>query len=382
MNRHILHLDMDAFFASVEQLDNPELRGKPVIVGGTGSRGVVSTCSYEARRFGVHSAMPVFMARKKCPQGIFLPPRHDRYKEVSRKIFDIFKEYTPLVEPLSIDEAFLDVTHCDLPPEEIARQIKNSVLKNIGLTLSIGVSYNKFLAKIASSWNKPDGLFIITPDMVPKILLPLKVDRVYGIGEKAANKLNSLGIHTIGDLYNLDMKRLEELFGKQGNEIYQRIRGIDNRPVVSHREAKSVGRETTLDRDTRDKDFIIKLLFEFSREISATLYRNGLYGRTVTIKLKTSSFRTTTKSRTLQEYIRDIHEIYGIARSIVENVEIKEDIRLVGISVSNLTEHPVEQISLFNGEDCQKKRKKEIDRLVLELNEKLGKDAVKFGIEL
>ncbi len=380
MERSILHLDMDAFYASVEQLDNPHLKGKPVIVGGSGDRSVVSTCSYEARQYGVHSAMPVFMAKKKCPQGIFLPARHKRYEEVSREIFGIFNQFTPLVEPLSIDEAFLDVTNHRLPPAVIAAELKERVLKDTGLTVSVGISYNKFLSKIASSWNKPDGLFTITPDMMPRILFPLKVDRVYGIGNKAAKKLNSLGIYHIRDLFALDRRRMEELFGKQGGEIYHRIRGIDNRPVISSRDVKSVGRETTLDRDTRDKSFIRKLLFEFCKEISMTLDQKNFYGKTVTVKLKTSSFRTMTRSKTLEGYIKDIHEIYEVADRIIRDIELKEDLRLIGVSVSNLTQHPVEQVSMF--EDREYKKKKEIDRLVLDINRKLGDDILKFGIEL
>lgn len=380
MERNIVHLDMDAFYASVEQLDNSDLKGKPVIVGGISERSVVSTCSYEARRYGVHSAMPFFIAKKKCPHGIFLPVRHKRYKQVSREIFKIFREYTPLVEPLSIDEAFLDVTNYKAPPIKIAKEIKRKILEDIGLVVSAGISYNKFLAKIASSWNKPDGLFEIIPDMVPRILFPLKVNKVYGIGGKAAEKLNSVGIFTIKDLYTLEQKRMEELFGKQGKEIYDRIRGIDDRPVISHRDIKSIGRELTLDKDTKDKDFIRKMVFEFCKEISRTLNRKNLYGRTVTLKIKTSSFRTMTRSKTVEEYIRDIHELYEIVDKIIQEIEFRENIRLIGVSVSNLAQHPVKQVSMFEKQNAN--RLKKIDELVLDINEKMGDDTLKFGIEL
>lgn len=379
MERRILHFDMDAFFASVEQLDNPNFQGKPVVVGGVSGRGVVSTCSYEARKFGVHSAMPMFMARKKCPNGIFIPPRHHRYKEVSDKIFKIFKEYTSLIEKLSIDEAFLDVTGNRTPPLEIAKEIKRRVRNEIGLTVSVGISYNKFLAKLASDWKKPDGLFVITPDMVPQILLPLNINKVYGIGKKAVGKLNSLGVYTIKDLMTFDEKRLKYIFGKQGKEIYERIRGIDSRPVISHREVKSIGRETTLEKDTTNKDFLKEMLFEFSKEVSMALYKRNLYGKTVTVKVKTSSFKTITRSRTVESYLNGMHRIYEIGCEIIDEFPVHEPVRLIGISISNLTEHPVEQLSMF---DNGSKRKKDIDKLVLEVNSKLGQNVLKFGKEL
>ena len=200
MKRKIIHVDMDAFFASIEQQDNPEYRGKPVIVGGLSGRGVVSTCSYEARKYGIHSAMPMYMAKKLCPQGIFLPVRRKRYEEVSEQIFKILYDITPFVEPVSIDEAYLDVTHVDKNPEDIALEIKKKIKGETGLTVSVGISYNKFLAKLASDWNKPDGLMVITKDMVPEILKPLPVTKVHGIGEKSAEKLKSIGIETVEDL--------------------------------------------------------------------------------------------------------------------------------------------------------------------------------------
>lgn len=227
MHRIILHVDMDAFFASVEQLDNPQLRGKPVIVGGVSERGVVSTCSYEARKFGVKSAMPVFMAQRLCPKGHFVRVRYHRYKEISNKIFAIFREVTQLVEPLSIDEAYLDVTNSRfLSGMEAAIYIKSRVLKEIGLTLSIGISYNKFLAKLASDWNKPNGIKVIDKDMIPKILLPLSISKIYGLGKKSVQRLNNMGIYIIKDLYPLNKEFFLEYLGKSGLDIYERIRGI------------------------------------------------------------------------------------------------------------------------------------------------------------
>lgn len=230
MKRKIIHVDMDAFFASVEQHDNPEYKGKPVIVGGLSERGVVSTCSYEARKYGIHSAMPMYMAKKLCPHGIFLSARRKRYEEVSAQIFDILYSITPLVEPMSIDEAYLDVTDIDKNPEIIALEIKKKVKETTGLTISAGVSYNKFLAKLASDWNKPDGFMVITEEMIPDILKPLPVSKVHGIGQKSEERLKSMGINTIDDLLKLSQENLVEIFGKVGVEIYLRIRGIDERP--------------------------------------------------------------------------------------------------------------------------------------------------------
>ena len=255
MNKVILHVDMDAFFASVEQADNPYLRGKPVIIGGTSERGVVSTCSYEARKFGVHSAMPVFMAKGLCPMGIFLPVRMERYKEVSNKIFNIFKEVTPLIEPLSIDEAFLDLTEAEFKSGiDAAFYIKNKVKKELGLNLSIGISYNKFLAKLASDWNKPNGLKVIEEDMLPDILFPLSISKIYGLGKRSVDKLNNMGLFTVKDLYELPLEFFIEYMGKQGIEIYERIRGIDSREVKISRERKSVGKERTFKANIGNKE--------------------------------------------------------------------------------------------------------------------------------
>ena len=286
MDRIILHVDMDAFFASVEQLDNPSLRGKPVIVGGVSERGVVSTCSYEARKYGVHSAMPGFMARSKCPMGIFLPVRYGRYKEISNKIFDIFKEITPVIEPLSIDEAFLDITDTNFKDgKRVALYIKDKVKKEIGLNLSIGISYNKFLAKLASDWNKPNGIMEIKKDMIPDILLPLSISKIHGLGKKSVGKLNNMGIFTVKDLYLLPREFFYSYLGKSGIDIYNRIRGIDNREVQVTRERKSVGKERTLKFNTSDKDELLVYLKDFSEEISIILASKNMMGKTITFKI-------------------------------------------------------------------------------------------------
>jgi DNA polymerase-4 len=379
MERRILHFDMDAFFASVEQVDNPNLKGKPVIVGGTGSRGVVSTCSYEARKFGVHSAMPIYLAKAKCPNGVFLPPRHQRYCQVSDIIFGIFEQYSATVEKLSIDEAFLDLTGSPLEPIDTVKRIKQQVMSETGLTASAGISYNKFLAKLASDWNKPDGLFVITADMVPRILFPLSVEKVYGIGKKAAARLNSMGIYTIKDLLAVDEERLIYLFGKQGSEIFERIRGIDNSPVISHREVKSISRETTLEQDAINPDQLKRLLFELCKDLSQSMYNKGLFCKTIGIKVKTASFKTITRSKTTDEYIQGARGIYRKAADILENLRLDQPVRLIGVTVSNLSRHPIRQLSLFGGqaESC-----KDLDEVVLRINSRMGDNVLKFGIEL
>lgn len=347
MKRIILHLDMDAFFASVEQMDNPQLKGKPVIVGGIGERGVVSTCSYEARKFGVHSAMPGFMARQKCPDAIFLPVRMKRYKEISNKIFRLLSQYTNKIEPLSIDEAFLDISEHGKNYLSVAHKIKKDILKKTGLTVSVGVSYNKFLAKLASDWNKPDGLKIITKDMVPDILMPLTIDRIYGIGKKSVQKLNAMGVYTIEDLSKWPIDFLKNFFGKQGEEIYNLIRGIDLREVETEREAKSFGRETTLDNDTDDIEELLSYLKGFSVHVSYALRVRSLYAKTITVKIKTSRFATHTKSKTIDSPIDKSKDIYKEAEKLLREINLNEKIRLIGLSVSNITDGYQEQMTFL-----------------------------------
>ncbi|HCD09789.1 MAG TPA: DNA polymerase IV [Thermoanaerobacter sp.] len=379
MKRKIIHVDMDAFFASVEQHDNPEYKGKPVIVGGLSGRGVVSTCSYEARKYGIHSAMPMYMARKLCPHGIFLSVRRKRYEEVSAQIFDILYSITPLVEPVSIDEAYLDVTDIDKNPEIIALEIKKKVKETTGLTISAGVSYNKFLAKLASDWNKPDGFMVITEDMIPDILKPLPVSKVYGIGQKSEERLKSMGINTIGDLLKLSQENLVEIFGKAGVEIYLRIRGIDERPVETMREIKSIGKEKTLEKDTKDKKLLLRYAKLFSDIISEELFRERLYARTVTVKIKTSDFTVHTKSKTLNKYIRLGEDIYDVAYEIIESLKLDQYIRLIGLSVSNLSAVKYEQLSFL---DKRVIKFIKAENVVREINKKMGQEVVKKASEL
>ena len=348
MDRLILHVDMDAFFASVEQLDNKELRGKPVIVGGVSERGVVSTCSYEARKYGIHSAMPVFIARKLCPQGIYLRTRMFRYKQVSEQVINILKDVTEIIEPLSIDEAYLDITNSRFKSGiEAANYIKSRVLREVGLTISIGISYNKFLAKLASDWNKPNGIKIITRDMIPEILLPFPVSKIYGLGKKSVEKLNNMGIFTVKDLYEMPKEFYVEYLGKYGLEIYDRIRGIDNREVEVQRDRKSYGRERTLKIDTKEKEDLLEYLYDFSKEISNQLIRQNLEGKTITVKYKTEDFQSHTRSKTLNFYTNNFQDIYNVCEEILNNEEISENIRLIGVTVSSFKENTVQQLTLF-----------------------------------
>lgn len=345
MDRVILHIDMDAFFASVEIKDNNSLRGKPVIVGGTTERGVVSTCSYEARKYGVRSAMPVFIARELCPNGIFVPVRMSRYKEISNRIFKIFSDVTDIIEPLSIDEAYLDISHINDNPMNIAMYIKRRVYKELGLTLSIGISYNKFLAKIASEWNKPNGIKVITKDMIPNVLFPLDVGKVYGLGKKAVEKLNNIGIFSVKDLYDLDRDYMIEYLGNSAVDIYNKIRGIDNREVAVSSIRKSYGRETTLSNNTIEKSELLNYIRFFTNQITNNLQRDNIKIKTITIKLKSASFENHTRSKTIDKYTDSFEEIFATASDLLMNTEINVPIRLIGVSVSSIEQKKrVEQI--------------------------------------
>lgn len=344
----ILHVDMDAFYAAVEEKDNPKLKGKPVIVGGLSNQGVVTTANYEARKYGVHSAMPIFMAKKKCPHGSFVAGRMDRYQEISRQVFKVLCEFTDLIEQVSIDEAYLDISSIDIDPMKVVERIKERVMEETGLTMSIGISYNKFLAKLASDWNKPDGVKIISSDMVPEILLPLPVKIVHGIGPKSAKRLNDIGIYKIEDLLRLSEEFLEELFGKSGRETYNRIRGIDLREIDRSRERKSLGIERTFNEDTKDLGLLKEYLKSYSLSLASELENKQIHTRTIIVKVKDESFRTQTRSRTLTSHIRSAEEIFEVGESLLDEIKISQKIRLLGITASNLLSWDLEQLSLFD----------------------------------
>lgn len=345
---NIIHIDMDAFYASVEERDNPKLKGHPVIVGGTKKHGIVTTANYEARRFGVHSAMPIFMAKAKCPHGIFLPTRMQEYQKASQEVFKTLYEFTNLLEQVSIDEAYLDISNINDDPLQISEAIHARVLENTALTLSIGISYNKFLAKLASDWNKPNGTKIISRAMVPEILLPLGVRKVHGIGKKTSERLNNIGIYTVKDLLRLSEEFLEEFLGKSGSEIYNRIRGIDNREIELDRERKSIGVESTFSQHTKDCNILSLYLETFSKELAEDLKNKELHARTITLKIKYEDFKSHTKSKTYENEIYTFQEIYDTAKVLLKEIDIKKDIRLIGLTVSNLSSLHRKQLSFYD----------------------------------
>jgi len=338
--RRIIHLDMDAFYASVEILDNPDLRGRPVVVGGNCNRGVVCAASYEARKFGVHSALPIFTARRLCPQGVFLPVRMARYQEISGQIMDIFLRFTPLVEPLSLDEAFLDVTASQNlmgPAEDIARQIRALVKENIGLTVSAGVGASKLVAKIASDLNKPDGLTIVPVGQEESFLAPLPIGRLWGVGRTTREALALIGVKTIGDLSRLPPSILTAKFGKVGLMLHESAQGIDLRPVEPRQEAKSIGNEETFAEDVRDKKRIEQELLALCIKVGKRARNHGLVGRTVTIKVKYRDFVQVTRSLTLPEPVADDKSLYRTGRMLLTKTEVGlRPIRLLGITLANL----------------------------------------------
>ena len=337
--RHILHADLDAFYTSVEQRDNPSLRGKPVVVGGRPEgRGVVAAASYEARRFGVRSAMPMRTALQRCPHVTRVEPRFDRYGEVSGRVMDIFREITPLVEPLSLDEAFLDVTEAvtsERSPGEIARGLRRRVKAELGLSISVGVATSKSVAKIASDMDKPDGLTIVPPGSEREFLEPLAVEKLWGVGPKTAGRLAGEGIHTIGGLASRPQEWFAARFGQTGPHLRQLALGQDDQPVVVHRVRKSVSAETTLAEDTGDPRVLFDLVDRLSARVAAHLGRRGMHGRTVKVKLRLSDFTTFTRQKTMAEPVLTSEEIAGTAGELLR-VELQPGrlFRLVGVGVS------------------------------------------------
>ncbi len=376
----IIHVDMDAFFAAVEQRDNPELKGKPVIIGGSDptSRGVVSTCSYEARKYGVHSAMPLREAYRRCPHGIYLPGDHRKYNSVSKEIRKIFRNFTPVVEPLSVDEAFLDVHGCERlfgNSVEIGIKIKEEIQRQLDLTASVGIAPNKFLAKLASDLNKPDGFTIITRDKVREILWPLPITRLWGVGEKTAEYLISKGIKTIGMLAKLDVAILESNLGKMGPDLHRLAHGIDNRKVETHQEAKSIGNEVTFKEDTNNIDFLETTFLELAEQVGRRLRKADVSGRTISIKLRYSNFKTITRSKTLSQTTNSSQTLYEVGLDLLRNTDLyNKSFRLIGLSVSNLSDDSVQQISLFQEEiDFHSDR---LSGIMDGLKDRFGEDAV------
>ena len=342
--RHILHADLDAFYASVEQLDNPELRGKPVVVGGSPTtRGVVAAASYEAREFGVRSAMPMHTAMQRCPQAVRVSPRFDRYHEASGQVMEVFRDITLLIEPLSLDEAFLDVTDRvgpDVSPESIAADLRQRVADEIGLTISVGVATSKSVAKIASDMDKPDGLTVVPPGTERDFLAPLPVRKLWGIGPKASERLVAEGIETIGDLAQMPEDWFAEWFGKNGPTMRGLALGHDDRPVVVSRETKSVSAETTLPQDTGSPDMLNELIARLSQRVASQLAGADLKGRTVKLKLRLSDYTTFTRQSTLSQPEDSADAISAIASSLLEReLHPGRQFRLIGVGVSGFDHH-------------------------------------------
>jgi DNA polymerase-4 len=338
--RRVLHIDMDAFFSSVEEKRHPELAGKPVVVGGEGDptkRGVVSTASYEARKFGIRSAMPLRTAHKLCPDAIFLPVDYEEYSRVSEEVKAILSDFSPIMEDVGIDEAFLDISSIDKPSEEIAREIKKRIKNEIGLTCSIGIAPNKLLAKMASDMQKPDGLTIIVEDDIQSRIWPLSVRKLWGVGPKTEANLKEMGIQTVGDLASLSLDRLIEEFGQSyGSYLYEASRGIDESALVTHWEPKSISRETTFQRDVDNWQVIAKNLAELTKEVVINMKEEGYQGRTVTLKIRFNDFKTYTRSKTLNKHTDSEEEIRKAAFDCLGRVDLKKKVRLVGVRVSNL----------------------------------------------
>jgi len=338
-NRKIIHIDMDAFYASVEQMDNPDLKGKPVAVGGNETRGVVSAASYEARKFGVRSALSGVLAKKYCPELIFVRPRFERYKEISKKIRKIFYEYTDLVEPLSLDEAYLDVTQNKKGNPSatlIAQEIRYRIWNEIGLTASAGISINKFIAKIASDYNKPNGQKTVGPDEVLSFLEELPIRKFYGVGKVTTEKMYQLGIFTGLDLKNKSEEFLEKHFGKSGKFYYSVVRGIHNSEVKSDRITKSVAAEHTFNENLSSEIFMEEKLQTIAQQLEKRIKKNDIAGKTVTLKIKYSDFTQQTRSKTLPYFISDKALLFEIAKELLYQERMKNSVRLLGISLNNL----------------------------------------------
>lgn len=378
MERTVVHVDMDAFYASIEQRDNPALKGKPVIVGAPkdSKRGVVSTCSYEARRYGVRSAMPIAKAVSLCPDGIYLVPDMRRYVAASRQIRTIFSEFTPVIEPVSIDEAFLDMTGCMhfySDERSLGRRIKERIKDETSLTASVGISVNKLLAKLASDAEKPDGLAVIKPNQISPFLSPMPLRRLYGIGEKSANALLRHGLRTVADVKRRGLAELERILGDNGRRLYLMCLGCDDRPVCADLSVKSISHETTFQTDISGEKAVLSCLAQLILDVGRRLREAGLRARTVTIKIRYSAgFSTITRSQTLNTAFEDDDTIYSAAHTLMTEANLNRPIRLVGVGVSNLTREY--QPSLLIDEDHRK-----LTQVLDSINHRYGKHVVFKG---
>ncbi len=370
----IVHVDMDAFFAAIEQLDNAEYRHKPLIIGGAKDaiRGVVSTCSYEARKYGVHSAMPIKKAVKLCPNGIFIPGRMARYQAVSKQIHELFYHFSPLVESLSIDEAFIDMTGCEhfYPSiEAIGQAIKTEIMSKTGLTCSVGIAPNKFLAKLASEWQKPNGLTIIRSQQIDEFLVSLPVEKLWGVGSKTKEVLKQYKIDTVSDLRQHSLKWLKDNLGEKfGQHLYNLARGIDNRKVEPYSEVKSISQEITFEHDRDSQDFLKSQMAQMAEKVGSRLRKQQLYARTITIKVRFGDFHTITRSSTLDYAVSDDDSIFNTGWKLFLKIPTAP-IRLLGIGASNLSDN--QQLSLFENTTETNKLAQVMDQINQKYNNKL-----------
>ena len=376
----IIHVDMDAFYASVEQLDNPDLKGRCVIVGGTSNRGVVSAANYEARKHGVHSAMPIFQAKQLCPQGVFVPPHMSRYKTVSRSIMVILKTFSPLVEIVSIDEAYLDITGSSRvmgTSREIAGTIKNTIHQETGLTCSVGVAPVRFLAKIASDLDKPDGLTIIYPAEVPAFIDSLAIQKVPGIGKKSASVLHGIGIQNLGDVRHYPREMLEKRLGKWGHRLIDLSKGIDPTPISPETEHKSVSSEQTLAKNSMDTRHLKQILLKQSQRVSKQLRKLGVRAKVVTLKLKHDDFKQVTRRITMQTPTQSTETIFREAAGLLDQYQLAQKVRLVGVGASGFIDisEPV-QLSIFDTEPTHNRNWEKIDKTLDHISRKFGKKLV------
>ncbi len=379
--RVIVHVDMDAFFAAVEQLRNPGLRGKPVIVGadpkGGKGRGVVSTASYEARKFGVHSAMPISQAYRRCPQGVFVPPSGKIYQEYAQQIFAVLEQFSPQIQIISIDEAFLDVTaslHLFPSIEELGRQIKSRVYRETGLRASVGIAPSKSVAKIASDFQKPDGLTIVPPEQVQDFLDALPATRLWGVGKKTFVTLAKLGIRTVRQLREYPLDYLESQLGKMGPHLHRMARGIDERDVHDRDDVKSISHERTFSQDQTDPEQVLSTLLWLSEKVAARLRKHNFRGKTIQLKLRFADFSTFTRSKTLPHHTNLTEDIFSVSKHLYEQFGRKtKAIRLIGVGVSQLAGEAGMQTSIW---DVQNQRKLQLEKVLDELQERFGKSAL------
>lgn len=376
----ILHVDMDAFYASVELRDNPSLVGQPVVVGGSPrGRGVIAAASYEARKFGIHSAMPASQALRKCPQIVFIKPRMNHYAAVSKQIREIFFQYTSLVEPLSLDEAFLDVTGSERlfgDAVAIGKKIQAAINNDLGLVASVGVAPNKYLAKVASDLEKPNGFVCVANDSIEAFLAPLPIERIWGVGPKTAKRLLSLGVQTIGQLRGLPRQVLDDAFGINGEHFWRLARGLDTRPVVPDRVAKTVSHETTFSSDINDDEALSAWLLELTDQVARRMRRHEIFGKTVQLKVRFSDFRTITRAHTLPVKSHTTQVLWEAANELLTIVrrQQRDGVRLLGMGVSQLSNTPKRQQLLFDA--AEEKRASRVDQAADEIRDKFGIGAV------